>query len=103
MSKLVRGLVAGYGAKKLGGCGCGGLLLFILFRHAQRQGLFRKPVPPAVYRWAAMLSISPVVAFLLSIPVAFADTGLAVFVWFLAIPFQVIAARYKPEDADEYL
>lgn len=31
MSKLLRGLVAGYGAKKLGGCGCGGCLLFVLF------------------------------------------------------------------------
>jgi len=31
MSKIVRGLVAGWGAKKLGGCGCGGCLLFILF------------------------------------------------------------------------
>ena len=31
MSKLVRGLVAGYGAKRLGGCGCGCILLFILF------------------------------------------------------------------------
>lgn len=31
MSKIVRGLVAGWGAKKLGGCGCGGILLFILF------------------------------------------------------------------------
>ena len=31
MSKLLRGLVAGYGAKKLGGCGCFGILLFILF------------------------------------------------------------------------
>jgi hypothetical protein len=31
MSKLLRGLVAGFGAKKLGGCGCVGLLLFILF------------------------------------------------------------------------
>ena len=30
MSKLLRGLVAGYGAKKLGGCGCTGILLFIL-------------------------------------------------------------------------
>lgn len=30
MSKLLRGLVAGYGAKKMGGCGCTGLLLFIL-------------------------------------------------------------------------
>jgi hypothetical protein len=31
MSKLLRGVVAGWGAKKLGGCGCGGILLFILF------------------------------------------------------------------------
>jgi hypothetical protein len=30
MSKILRGLVAGYGAKKMGGCGCTGLLLFIL-------------------------------------------------------------------------
>jgi len=30
MSKLLRGLVAGYGAKKTGGCGCLGLLVFIL-------------------------------------------------------------------------
>ena len=31
MSKLLRAGVAGWGAKKLGGCGCGGVLLFILF------------------------------------------------------------------------
>jgi hypothetical protein len=31
MSKIIRGLVAGWGAKRLGGCGCFGLLLFILF------------------------------------------------------------------------
>jgi hypothetical protein len=30
MSKLLRGLVAGFGAKKTGGCGCMGLLIFIL-------------------------------------------------------------------------
>ena len=30
MSKFLRGLVAGYGAKKTGGCGCLGLLVFIL-------------------------------------------------------------------------
>jgi len=30
MSKLVRGLAAGYGAKKLGGgCGCFGILIFL--------------------------------------------------------------------------
>lgn len=31
MSKALRALAAGYGAKKLGGCGCGGLILFIIF------------------------------------------------------------------------
>ena len=31
MSKLLRGLVTGYNTKKLGGCGCMGLLLFIVF------------------------------------------------------------------------
>jgi hypothetical protein len=30
MSKLLRGLVAGYGAKKTGGCGCMGLIVFIV-------------------------------------------------------------------------
>lgn len=30
MSKILRGLAAGYGAKKLGGCGCGGLIVFIV-------------------------------------------------------------------------
>jgi hypothetical protein len=30
VSKIARGLVAGYGAKKLGGCGCVGLIIFIL-------------------------------------------------------------------------
>jgi hypothetical protein len=29
MSKIIRGAVAGYGAKKLGGCGCLGVLIFI--------------------------------------------------------------------------
>lgn len=32
MSKLLRGIVAGYGARKLtgGGCGCGTIVVFIL-------------------------------------------------------------------------
>ena len=30
MSKLLRAAVAGYGAKKMGGCGCFGIIIFIL-------------------------------------------------------------------------
>jgi hypothetical protein len=29
MSKLLRGVVAGWGANKMGGCGCTGLIAFI--------------------------------------------------------------------------
>ena len=50
-----------------------------------------------------MLSLSPVIFFTLSIPVAFVDSTLAVLVWFLAVPFQAIADRWKPEGADELL
>lgn len=30
MSKIIRGVAAAWGAKKLGGCGCGGLIIFII-------------------------------------------------------------------------
>jgi hypothetical protein len=30
MSKVVRALVAGWGAKKVSGCGCAGLIVFII-------------------------------------------------------------------------
>ena len=30
MSKLLRAVVAGYGAKKMGGCGCMGIIVFII-------------------------------------------------------------------------
>jgi hypothetical protein len=30
MSKLLRGVVAGYGAKRFGGCGCFGLVIFVV-------------------------------------------------------------------------
>lgn len=75
----------------------------VLFRHAHRAGLMFRPIPADVYRWSSAMSLSPVASFLLSIPVAFVDTSLAVAVWFTAVPFQIAADRFKPETADEYL
>ncbi|MGZ5311939.1 MAG: TMEM175 family protein [Solirubrobacterales bacterium] len=75
----------------------------VLFRHAHRAGLMFRPIPADVYRWSSAMSLSPVASFLLSIPVAFVDTSLAVAVWFAAVPFQIAADRFKPETADEYL
>jgi uncharacterized membrane protein len=75
----------------------------VLFRHAQRNGLFERPVPEEVFRWGVRLSLSPLAGFLLSIPLAFVSTTLAVAAWFIAIPYQLLENRRKPPDADEYL
>jgi uncharacterized membrane protein len=74
----------------------------VLFRHAHRHGLLQEHMPEDVYRWGLTQSLSPVVFFLLSIPVAFISTALAVVLWF-GIPFGMIANRWKPRGADEYL
>jgi uncharacterized membrane protein len=75
----------------------------VLFRHAHRNGLLRRALPEDVYRWGTAMSLSPVIFFLLSIPLAFVSTTLAVASWFLAIPFGIFAERWKPARADELL
>jgi hypothetical protein len=71
------------------------------------DGLFaiamEKKLPREVYRYGAAMSLAPVAFFILSIPVAFVSTPLAVCCWFLGIPFAAIAARWKPKGADELL
>jgi uncharacterized membrane protein len=74
----------------------------VLFRHAHRHGLLRRSMPEEVYRWSALLSLAPVFFFVLSIPLAFWSTTVAVASWFLAIPFDRVAQRWKPERADEF-
>lgn len=72
----------------------------VLFRRAHVDGLMSRRLSPEVYRWGVMASLSPVIFFLLSVPVAFVSTTLAVCLWLGAIPFQLVVARWKPDDAD---
>jgi uncharacterized membrane protein len=74
----------------------------VMFRHAHRRGLMRERFPEDVYRWGVVQSLSPVVFFLLSVPVAFLDTGWAVACWVLGIPFAVFSQRWRPEAAERY-
>jgi uncharacterized membrane protein len=74
----------------------------VLFRHAHRRGLLSEEMPADVYRWGVIGSLSPVAFFLASVPVAFVSTTLAVGVWFLGIPFGILANRWKPADADRF-
>jgi TMEM175 potassium channel family protein len=75
----------------------------VLFRHAYRNGLLQRDLPRPVYRYGVLMSLAPVGFFLVSIPVAFVSTTLAVLVWFGGLPLAILAGRWKPEGADELL
>jgi hypothetical protein len=61
-------------------------------------------LPDDVYRWGVMTSLSPVVFFVLSVPIAVLSTTLAVACWLLAVPFGLLAARrWEPPEAKKYL
>jgi uncharacterized membrane protein len=75
----------------------------VLFSRAQNHDLLQKKLPRDVYRFGAAMSLAPVLFFIVSIPIAFVSTTLAVCVWFLGIPLAAIAERWKPEGADELL
>jgi uncharacterized membrane protein len=75
----------------------------VLFAYARRRRLFQDELPDDVYRWALGSSLLPVLAFALSIPVAFAVPWLAIAMWFLAIPLQTVWARHRPAATARYL
>lgn len=75
----------------------------VLFSYAQNHDLLQKKLPRDVYRYGAAMSLAPVLFFIVSIPIAFVSTTLAVCVWFLGIPLAAISERWKPEGADELL
>jgi uncharacterized membrane protein len=73
----------------------------VLLRHAYRAGLLTRQIPPDVYRWAAIASLTPVFAFAISIPIAFVSTTLAVISWFLTFPLGLLIDRRAPEGTEE--
>lgn len=76
----------------------------VLLRHAHRHRLLAHQLPDDVYRWAVLLSSTPVLFFLGSIPIAFASTTVAVLFWFGGVPLQLLVLnRWKPPHADRYI
>jgi hypothetical protein len=75
----------------------------VLFRKAYRAALLTYPMPEDVYRWGVISSASPLAFFLVSMPIAFLNTTVAVLMWLLTIPFGFgVLNRFKPAEADEY-
>ena len=84
--------------------GAASLLEAAMFARAQRQHLFRVDLPRDVYRWGMVASVLPVVAFAISIPIAFADPTLALCTWLIVWPAEYLADRWlKPDAADDYV
>jgi uncharacterized membrane protein len=75
----------------------------VLFSYARRRRLFREEWPESLYRWVLRVSLSPVLMFALSVPVAFVDPRLSIAVWFLAIPLGRLLDRRRPAGAERYL
>jgi uncharacterized membrane protein len=74
----------------------------MLLHRAHRGGLFRQTLPREVFRYAIIASLLPVLFFVASIPLAFLNPTVAIIFWFGAVPGQVVLARGKPADFDEY-
>jgi uncharacterized membrane protein len=75
----------------------------VLFSWAQNHDLLERKLPNDVFRFGAAMSLAPVLFFMVSIPIAFVSTVIAVCTWFLGIPLAAVAERWKPEGTDELL
>ena len=53
--------------------------------------------------WYLLASLSPVLLFAISLPVAFVEPRLAILLWFLAIPLGMLLDRYRPAGAERYV
>ena len=77
-------------------------LEIVMVRHAHRHGLLTRAMSDSVYAWSRTTSLTPVVFFGLSIPLAFVSTSLAIASWFLTIVVGIALSRREPPEAVEY-
>lgn len=75
-----------------------------MFHRAHRRDLLDPRITEEIYRWERSASTAPVLFFLISLPLAFVSSELAVLVWFGGIPYQYLYLnRRKPAGAEELL
>jgi uncharacterized membrane protein len=76
----------------------------VIFRHAHRAGLLTKPMSESSYRYGMIQSTTPVVLFLLSIPIAFLWSPTAALLsWILTVPIGVLVDRRQRSQEREEL
>jgi hypothetical protein len=65
----------------------------VMFWYAHRAGLLRVPLSTTVFRAALINSTAPSVLFVISIPLAFVSSLLAVLLWLLNLPLGLVIDR----------
>jgi uncharacterized membrane protein len=73
------------------------------FRHAQRNYLFRKPMPDDVYRYGVISSLSPVVLFIVTAPLAFINPTICLLSWLLSIPIGIFLGKRAPAGLEDVM
>jgi uncharacterized membrane protein len=74
--------------------GIASVLDALLFWHAQQAGLLRKRLSDRAFRNYLIASVAPAAVFAISIPIALADPGLALFSWLLIFPAEFVIGKY---------
>lgn len=69
----------------------------VQLRYAYRHDLMRVQPSPKIYRYWVISSLSPVVVFIVTLPLAFVSTTLTLFSWLLTIPIGRVLDRTVPE------
>jgi uncharacterized membrane protein len=77
------------------------LLMTLMLARAQAQHLFRVAMTPEYYRFGLLASASPVVVFVLAIPIAYVDTSLALPFLIVLFPVERLLDKYvRPPEGD---
>ena len=74
----------------------------LLLRCAHDSGLMQRKMSPEIYRWGVVMSFTPVLFFVASVPVAFVSTTLATLLWFGTVPLAIATRNRTPPGFDEY-
>jgi uncharacterized membrane protein len=76
----------------------------LMFNRAHNQDLLDPKLSEEVFRWSRAAALTPVIFFLLSVPLAFVSSGLACLCWFGGVPYQTFYLnRHKPVGAENSL
>ncbi|MEX0832939.1 MAG: TMEM175 family protein [Actinomycetota bacterium] len=75
----------------------------VQFHYAYKHNLMRQRIPPDVYRFGVIGSLTPVAVFILSAPLAFVSSTLCLTSWLVTIPIGIILDRRGPRGARQIM